>query len=63
MQSSASMAELRKGHVQAGAPPLPCMTDAPEGTVFDLWSAHAQSGATDESQVRPNIARTSSEEC
>lgn len=31
--------------------PLPCMTDAPEGTVFDLWSAHTHSGATDESEV------------
>ena len=42
--------------MQADVLALPCMTEAPTGTVFDLWSAHANSGATDESQVCPSTA-------
>ncbi|CAL5228540.1 g11694 [Coccomyxa viridis] len=36
---------------EAEVAPLPCMTDAAKGTVFDLWGAHTNSGTTDESQL------------
>ena len=47
--------------VQANVAPLPCMTDAPLDTLFDLWSAHRHSGATDESQVRTQSRQLSGE--
>ena len=43
--------------MQTDVAPLPCMTDAAMGKVFDLWSAHTNSGTTDEPQVCPDISQ------